>query len=263
MHKWFLFDALRADIAPTPDGSEFVDWRWVDPDWLVGHVPDWRRPAYERVPGIPVSDLFTAAAEQHLRSSGAVGRPACGRERSTMSSARTTSSVPGKPLRRLVEQDRLTSAIFWGPPGTGKTTLALAVAGTTKRAFEQMSAVNAGVKDVREVIERARHRLGEHGRGTILFLDEIHRFSKAQQDASAAGGRRRHADADRRHHREPVLRGQPAAAQPQHAVPAGAAESRGHRGAGSPWAAGRGTHGRPRTPSSISSIGPAATADRC
>jgi putative ATPase len=89
----------------------------------------------------------------------------------------------GKPLRRLVEQDKLSSAIFWGPPGTGKTTLALAVAGTTKRAFEQLSAVTAGVKDVREVIERARQRLGMHAQGTILFLDEIHRFSKSQQDA--------------------------------------------------------------------------------
>jgi putative ATPase len=86
-------------------------------------------------------------------------------------------------LRRLVEQDRLTSAIFCGPPGTGKTTLALAVAGSTARAFEQLSAVTAGVKDVREVIERARQRLGERSQGTILFLDEIHRFSKAQQDA--------------------------------------------------------------------------------
>ena len=73
--------------------------------------------------------------------------------------------------------------LLWGPPGTGKTTLALAVAGTTARAFEQMSAVTAGVKDVRDVIERARQRLGERGQGTILFLDEIHRFSKAQQDA--------------------------------------------------------------------------------
>ena len=89
----------------------------------------------------------------------------------------------GRPLRRLVESDRLTSALLWGPPGTGKTTLALAVAGTTDRAFEQLSAVTAGVKDVRETIERARQRLGEHGRGTILFLDEIHRFSKSQQDA--------------------------------------------------------------------------------
>lgn len=90
---------------------------------------------------------------------------------------------PRRPLRRLVEADRLTSALLWGPPGTGKTTLALAVAGTTERAFEQLSAVTAGVKDVRETIERARRRWGERGSGTILFLDEIHRFSKAQQDA--------------------------------------------------------------------------------
>lgn len=89
----------------------------------------------------------------------------------------------GKPLRRLVESDRLTSALLWGPPGTGKTTLALAVAGTTDRAFEQLSAVTAGVKDVRETIERAKQRWGERAQGTILFLDEIHRFSKAQQDA--------------------------------------------------------------------------------
>lgn len=129
-----------------------------------------------------MSDLFSAAAEDRLRSQA----PLAARLR-----PRTIDDVvgqdqlvgPGKALRRLVEQDRLTSAIFWGPPGTGKTTLALAVAGTTKRAFEQLSAVTAGVKDVRDVIERARQRLGEHGRGTILFLDEIHRFSKSQQDA--------------------------------------------------------------------------------
>jgi putative ATPase len=90
---------------------------------------------------------------------------------------------PGKPLRRLVETDTMSSILLWGPPGTGKTTLALAVAGTTSKEFEQLSAVTAGVKDVREVIERARRRLGEHDRGTILFLDEIHRFNKAQQDA--------------------------------------------------------------------------------
>jgi len=89
----------------------------------------------------------------------------------------------GRPLRRLVEADRLSSVLLWGPPGTGKTTLALAVAGSTAKQFEQLSAVTAGVKDVRDVIERARQRLGEHGRGTILFLDEIHRFNKAQQDA--------------------------------------------------------------------------------
>jgi putative ATPase len=129
-----------------------------------------------------MSDLFSAAAEERLRAQA----PLAARLR-----PRTLDDVvgqehlvgPGKALRRLVEQDRLTSAILWGPPGTGKTTLALAVAGSTRRAFEQLSAVTAGVKDVREVIERARQRLGEHGRGTILFLDEIHRFSKSQQDA--------------------------------------------------------------------------------
>jgi putative ATPase len=89
----------------------------------------------------------------------------------------------GRPLRRLVETDTMSSVLLWGPPGTGKTTLALAVAGTTAKEFEQLSAVTAGVKDVRDVIERARRRLGEHGQGTILFLDEIHRFNKAQQDA--------------------------------------------------------------------------------
>jgi putative ATPase len=129
-----------------------------------------------------VSDLFSSAAEERLRSSAPLAARL--RPRSIDDVVGQDHLVgPDRPLRRLVEQDRLTSAIFWGPPGTGKTTLALAVAGSTARAFEQLSAVTAGVKDVREVIERARQRLGERSQGTILFLDEIHRFSKAQQDA--------------------------------------------------------------------------------
>jgi putative ATPase len=93
----------------------------------------------------------------------------------------------GQPLRTLVEADRLSSVILWGPPGTGKTTLAQAIAAHTSKAFEQLSAVSAGVKDVRDVLERAKHRLGERGQGTILFLDEVHRFTKSQQDALLPG----------------------------------------------------------------------------
>jgi putative ATPase len=127
-------------------------------------------------------DLFAAAAADRL----ARQQPLAARLR-----PRTLDEVvgqehllaPGRPMRKLIESDTLRSVILWGPPGTGKTTIAELIASTTERAFERLSAVSAGVKDVREVLTRAERRLGENGRRTILFLDEVHRFNKAQQDA--------------------------------------------------------------------------------
>ncbi|MFI7129865.1 replication-associated recombination protein A [Nonomuraea sp. NPDC050153] len=90
---------------------------------------------------------------------------------------------PGTPLRRLVESEAPMSLFLWGPPGTGKTTLAYVVSNVTKRRFVEVSAVSAGVKDVRAAIDNARRELGMTGRQTVLFVDEVHRFNKAQQDA--------------------------------------------------------------------------------
>jgi putative ATPase len=91
--------------------------------------------------------------------------------------------APGKPLRRMIEGGHLHSMILWGPPGTGKTTLARLVARTCDAEFVALSAVMAGVKDVRAAVERAQALRRSEGRPTILFLDEVHRFNKAQQDA--------------------------------------------------------------------------------
>ena len=87
------------------------------------------------------------------------------------------------PLRRLIEADKVSSILLWGPPGTGKTTIAELIASSTKRRFERLSAVTAGVKDVREVIDSAKRALTFENRGTVVFIDEIHRFTTTQQDA--------------------------------------------------------------------------------
>src|SRR5437867_5379042 len=89
---------------------------------------------------------------------------------------------PGKLLRRMLEADRLTSVIFYGPPGTGKTTLAQIIAGYTKSHFEQVNASGVGVKEVRAILDQAKERLANSGQRTVLFIDEIHRFNRAQQD---------------------------------------------------------------------------------
>ena len=129
-----------------------------------------------------MASLFEKAEADHLRAA----QPLAARMRS-----RTLDEFvgqqhflgEGKLLRRLLAADRLGSVIFYGPPGTGKTTLARLLATESRKIFKQLSAVTSGVKDLREVLEQARDDLAGGGRRTLLFIDEIHRFNKAQQDA--------------------------------------------------------------------------------
>ena len=159
-----LGDALVARPAPRVDGRP-------------GHVAE-----HTEV----VGDLFSDAAD---RRAGDVAPLAQRLRPTTLEEFVGQQHVlgEGSALRRAIEEDRVRSSILYGPPGSGKTTLARIVAASTGAAFEELSAVSATVKDVREVLARAQERLGTTGRRTILFLDEIHRFNKAQQDALLPG----------------------------------------------------------------------------
>src|SRR5881275_1989894 len=131
---------------------------------------------------LAVSDLFADAAQQRMSQ---VAPLAMRLRPTTLEEFVGQEQIlgEGSALRLAIAEDRVGSMILYGPPGSGKTTLARIVAQTTGAHFEELSAVSATVKDVREVLAAARERLGANGRRTILFLDEIHRFNKAQQDA--------------------------------------------------------------------------------
>src|SRR3954453_10473802 len=133
-----------------------------------------------------MSDLFSAAA--HERTSAIAPLPLRVRPESLEDYVGQGHVLgEGSALRFAIEQDRVGSMILYGPPGSGKTTLPRIIARLTGAAFEELSAVSATVAQVREVLARARERLGSHGQRTNLFLDEIHRFNKAQQDALLPG----------------------------------------------------------------------------
>ncbi|HEX5165751.1 MAG TPA: replication-associated recombination protein A [Thermomicrobiales bacterium] len=127
-------------------------------------------------------DLFEANRQSRLRQHGPLAarmRPASLDE----FVGQEAILAPGSVLRRAIERDRLSSIILWGPPGVGKTTLARLIATQTKAHFVPVSAVSSGVADLRAAVKDAGGRLGMHGQRTVLFIDEIHRFNKAQQDA--------------------------------------------------------------------------------
>src|SRR5581483_8046175 len=171
--------ARRARGAGGTEGEAGDD----EGEAAAGHVLNLDSPPSRYGGRVPSGDdLFSQAADRRVAARAPL--PSRMRPRTLDEVAGQQHLLaPGKPLRALIEADRLSSCILWGPAGTGKTTIARLVARATAKAFEPMSAVTAGVKEVREVVERARAGLGEQGQGTILFLDEIHRFNRTQQDA--------------------------------------------------------------------------------
>ena len=126
-------------------------------------------------------DLFSYMREETLKNES----PLAARMRpETLEEVVGQQHIIGKDklLYRAIKADKLSSVIFYGPPGTGKTTLAKVIAGTTSAEFTQMNATVAGKKDMEAVVEQAKNNLGMFGKKTILFVDEIHRFNKSQQD---------------------------------------------------------------------------------
>jgi putative ATPase len=133
-----------------------------------GDVPDERAPRPSASAGMPLAArLRPTTLDEYVGQAHALGE--------------------GTPLRSLLDQGQLRSLILWGPPGVGKTSLAAVIAGHVDAAWTELSAVTAGVKDVRRVIEEGRTRLELRERRTVLFIDEIHRFNKSQQDALLPG----------------------------------------------------------------------------
>ncbi len=178
-----------------------------------GHLVPERHPAGSILRAWPTSSPKRRAS---ARPRTPRSRCACGLRRSTTSSVSSTCSAPGSALRRAIEDDRPPSMILFGPPGTGKTTIARIVAERTGAAFEEISAVSARVDDVRAVIARARDRLG----GNDAQDDPLHRRDPPlQQGAAGLGPARRRGRARHAHrgdHREPVLRGELGAALTLH-----------------------------------------------